>query len=529
MKIASIASLFYTPGEVQYFQFLRGSVGADNHQGPYFHQFPDGDVLMYWSAYDFDECSNNSVSLYSISKDRGITWSDPQVFMADYLGGVPCFVLMLRLRQSRGTMMLFARCRNDEIAVDEERRVMTKCCDYFKSSTRIFLRWSNDGGRSFDHGREIAYTDICGGKVLPGVGFYGSADHLMELRSGRILAAFMFMDPTRSDAEKRIQHYTGVCLLSDDAGRTWKRGGEISVDTPRGVMELQMVETEPDRLFCLFRTQGGYLYQTISEDGGETWGRSEPSLLPSPESMARMIRLQSGNLLVVWNNVSSTTQQPRHPLAAAISKDGGRTWSRPKVIVDETGSNQLSNHGLIQLDDGRILLGISHYRDVRPMSSDLDLAIFDELALTEGHRLPPTWRFRTDPKNEGENARWFDAEPDAGWKDIQIDRDWTSQGHDYHGTAWYSVEFTGPKLSAGARTVLRFGAVDGVCRVWLDGKSVGSQLEPPSIMWDKPFFLDLGDAVKPGKKHRLVVKVVKEILGAGIWKPVEIAEIPTAR
>jgi hypothetical protein len=40
--------------------------------------------------------------------------------------------------------------------------------------------------------------------------------------------------------------------------------------------------------------------------------------------------------------------------------------------------NQLSNHGLIQLDDGRILLGISHYRAVRPMTSDLDMAIFDE-------------------------------------------------------------------------------------------------------------------------------------------------------
>ena len=47
------------------------------------------------------------------------------------------------------------------------------------------------------------------------------------------------------------------------------------------------------------------------------------------------------------------------------------------MIATETGSNQLSNHGLIQLDDGRILLGISHYRDVRPMTGDLDMAIFD--------------------------------------------------------------------------------------------------------------------------------------------------------
>ena len=97
--------------------------------------------------------------------------------------------------------------------------------------------------------------------------------------------------------------------------------------------------------------------------------------------MARMIKLQSGNLLVVWNNVSSTTQQPRYPLSAVISRDSGRSWGNPKVIANETGSNQLSNHGIIQLDDGRILLGISHYRDVRPMTSDLDMAIFDEMWL----------------------------------------------------------------------------------------------------------------------------------------------------
>jgi hypothetical protein len=63
--------------------------------------------------------------------------------------------------------------------------------------------------------------------------------------------------------------------------------------------------TAPGHLFCLFRTKGGYLYQTRSEDAGESWSPSEPSPLPAPESMARMIPLQSGHLLVVWNNVSS--------------------------------------------------------------------------------------------------------------------------------------------------------------------------------------------------------------------------------
>ena len=194
----------------------------------------------------------------------------------------------------------------------------------------------------------------------------------------------MFMDPARSDPSARRQHYTIACLLSDDGGRTWRRSGEITADTPRGAMEIQIAEIGPDRLFALFRTKGGCLYQTTSADGGETWSASKPSPLTAPESMARMIRLESGNLLVVYNNVASTTQRPRYPLVAAVSSDGGRTWGTPRVIAEECGTNQLSNHGMIQLDDGRIFLGISHYRDVRPMTSDMDMAIFDEAWLSNG-------------------------------------------------------------------------------------------------------------------------------------------------
>lgn len=379
MKITRIAPLSYTPGRLDYFQFIRGGIGADYHQGPLFYQFADGEVLLTWSAYDFDECSDNGVTLYSKSRDRGLTWTDPQVYMMDYPAG-PLNGMMLRLQDSANTLMLVQQVRH-HIEVDEERRVATASSNYFQTRANVFIRRSEDGGRSFDHGQELPYEEFTGGKSLPGGGFYGSVDCVMQLHGGRIVAAFMFMDPERADVVAQgwgSQHYTIACLVSDDSGGSWKRSNEIVVDTQRGAMEAQIVETEPNRLFCLLRTKGGFLYQTVSEDGGETWSAAEPSPLPAPESMARMIRLQSGNLVVVWNNVSSTTQQPRHPLVAAISRDGGRSWGEPRVIADESGSNQLSNHGLIQLDDGRILLGISHYRDVRPMTSDLDVAIFDE-------------------------------------------------------------------------------------------------------------------------------------------------------
>jgi hypothetical protein len=397
MKIATIAPLTYTPGVLGYFQFIRGGVGADYHQNPSFCQFADGLVRMTWGAYDFDECSPNCVTLYSDSRDRGLTWSAPQVYMADYPGG-PLGGIVLVLQGGREAIMVVVQARH-EIEVDEARRVATAGSDYFRARSYVHVRRSADGGRTFDHGRELPWQEITGGKSLPGGGMYYGDVSLVQLQSGRILAAGDFLDPARADYSRGHwagQHFTGVCMLSDDGGRTWRRSAEITVDTPRGVMELRIVEITPDRLFCLFRTKGGYLYQTTSDDGGETWSASLPSPLPAPESMAQLIALQSGNLLVVWNNVSSTTQQPRHPLAAALSSDGGQTWAAARAIADETGSNQLSNHGLIQLDDGRILLGISHYRDVRPMTSDLDMAIFDELWLSSGTGPAPGSGSRSD-------------------------------------------------------------------------------------------------------------------------------------
>ena len=383
MRIARIAPLTYTPGKLEYFSFIRSGAGADYHQGPAFYQFPNGDVMIYWGAYDFDECSNNAVVLYSLSRDRGLTWADPQVYMADYPGRV-AGARLLGLRASGKALMFVTKTTMEELKIDDDRRVAVGGADYFRSRTRVFLRRSTDGGSCFDHGEELPYLAITGGKELPLVGFYGAMDELTQLENGRIIAAFEFMDPERSAVERRYQHYTVACLCSDDEGRTWRRSTEIVADTLRGAMEPQIVETAPNRLLCLLRTKGGYLYQAASEDGGETWSQSQPSALPSPECMARMIRLQSGNLLLVWNNVSSVTQHPRHPLVAAISRDGGGSWSQPRMIADETGTNQLSNHGLAQLDDGRILLGISHYHDIRPMTSDLDLAIFDEEWLARG-------------------------------------------------------------------------------------------------------------------------------------------------
>jgi hypothetical protein len=164
------------------------------------------------------------------------------------------------------------------------------------------------------------------------------------------------------------------------------------------------------------------------------------------------------------------------------------------------------------------------------------LVLIEADSVEKLYDFPVVWKFRKDPANEGEAAKWFEAIPDDAWSDIRTDATWRTQepGKDHRGTAWYSVTFMAPPLPEKTTGVdllaaelrklfLRFGAVDGQCWVWLDGKLVGSQTKPGATMWDKPFAFDLGsELVKPGQTHRLVVKVRKDGANAGIWKPVEL-------
>lgn len=132
--------------------------------------------------------------------------------------------------------------------------------------------------------------------------------------------------------------------------------------------------------------------------------------------------------------------------------------------------------------------------------------------------LPVTWSFRTDPDDAGMAGNWFAGEVDDAWVPISVMKDWPSQGHDYHGVAWYRTSFTLPDGS-GRSLRLKFGAVDGDAVVILDGKTIA---ELTGHAWDKPVQVKLPHNLASGAVHELAVRVTKHMHGAGIWKPVRI-------
>ena len=100
------------------------------------------------------------------------------------------------------------------------------------------------------------------------------------------------------------------------------------------------------------------------------------------------------------------------------------------------------------------------------------------------------WLLATDPGNIGREQNW-QAEPAPGARSVHVPSIIQEFFPAYHGVAWYWREFTPPaNPHPRGRTLLRFGAVDYLAEVWVNGIHVGGHEGG-----ETPFVLDATDAL----------------------------------
>lgn len=159
-----------------------------------------------------------------------------------------------------------------------------------------------------------------------------------------------------------------VLQLSDDQGKTWR---SVMMPGSRGRVHGNIVELSPGNLICLLRSRSAdHIYRSESHDNGETWSVPEPTVLRNNNASITAIRLQSGAVCVVYNDVAFNDEPERTvwpdqrcPVVLAISEDGGKTWPWRRIIEHGEGFigpwNDVNNRRyeypcLIQGKDGRI-------------------------------------------------------------------------------------------------------------------------------------------------------------------------------
>ncbi|MBX7256815.1 MAG: glycoside hydrolase [Candidatus Hydrogenedentes bacterium] len=263
-----------------------------------------------------DEAAANIVS--RISSDGGSTWSEPVVIQENVGTQNVMSASLQRLTAERtpdgkrgaGPIGLFYLVTNSEVDL------------------KVYLRTSTDEAKTWSE--PLCVTNRPGYHVM-------NNDRVVRLSTGRLLCPVAWT----SDSGK-VNHYTSLCFISDDQGRTWT-AGTGSVDAPkRGAMEPEVIERKDGSVLMLIRTQTGRNYAAVSQDGGDSWGGAEPFGPAAPEAPSTLRRIPStGDWLLIFNPVTDANADhggQRTPLSSAISKDEGKTWSTTRDI--ETRADQ---------------------------------------------------------------------------------------------------------------------------------------------------------------------------------------------
>jgi hypothetical protein len=117
-------------------------------------------------------------------------------------------------------------------------------------------------------------------------------------------------------------------------------------------------------------------------------------------------------------------------------------------------------------------------------------------------KLDRDWQFLADRAG---TLNVGDATKAQGWRGVRVGLSWNAQFEDlrdYMGVAWYRTRLEVPQLGERKRAMLRFGAVDYISEVFVNGKSVGTHEGGYT-----PFTFDITDAARAGA-NELVVRVI---------------------
>jgi predicted neuraminidase len=274
----------------------------------------DGKFLAAW--FGGKEEGANDVKIWGCAFD-GKKWSDPEVFAVET--GFPCWNPVLFLSKSKTVMLFYKGGPNP-------------------SSWTSYIRRSTDAGKTWSEPQPLL------------AGLIGPVKNKPIQRGDAILAG------TSVEA-----HKAWCCWVerSLDEGKSWKRFGPLNVpDKPYGLIQPTLLETgDKKTIIALCRSRNiGFICQSESKDGGETWSEAKPTELSNPNSGIDAVRAANNDWYLVYN----PTKSARTPLLLARSTDDGKTWKTVATLEDQPG--EFSYPAIIQTADGQLQVTYTYNR-----------------------------------------------------------------------------------------------------------------------------------------------------------------------
>jgi hypothetical protein len=313
----------------------------------YLAKFADGELVSIRNdnpelIKDLDrERPARTVSLRR-SSDHGQTWSEPSVAFA-YPAGTGFSMPVASVVDHADRLHVFGL------------RFLNLSWGDGPNHSELLHTWSDDRGDSWSGTNAIDY----------GQNYTGSINNVTVLGTGRILLPLSYLDPDRDSGK-----FVSKTVFSDDGGETWGYSNGCPIvgggDFPEsGSMEPVVVELNSGLVWMVIRTVSGYFWESFSNDGS-IWTPPKPTRIVSCNAPAGVVRLQSGEIVMAWNNRYGEPMREhgisyaRQKLYIALSRDDAQTWSVPKEIAsisdDDPNYDQTTYPYLFEAADGSLLV-----------------------------------------------------------------------------------------------------------------------------------------------------------------------------
>jgi len=332
------------------------------------------------------------------------------------------------------------------------------------------------------------------------------------------------------------------CLRSTDGGQTWS--DPINMDGPpyddsfvqfhKDGAEISGTQTKEGKILAMMRPIFfGVMWETWSEDDGQTWTPMMRSAFPMYGCSGALTTTSSG-YLIIGGRFSG--------MGVQVSYDSGMTWRFHQV---DTAT--WANGAMCEIDPDVVLfvyggwdsLRQLRYQIIRVTEAGLEplpvkgIEHLIDMSNIETIPLDDVWRFKIDPDKAGDDQRWSAPDTlDDDWEQLSIHTTWSKQGHDdYHGSGWYRTQFSYPKqFDTREHLWLLFEAADKEAYVYVDGERVFEHTFASTGLtgdktYCKPFVIDAREALKPGRQHTIAVRVDSEEYDGGLWKPVTLVSL----
>ncbi|NIF21234.1 sialidase family protein [Candidatus Pantoea multigeneris] len=305
---------------------------------------PDGDVLCVWFGGTQEGIADISVWCSRLSKGSQ-QWSAAEKLSDDPTRSEQNPVLFLDPDNTLWLMWTAQKSGNQDTAI-------------------VRFRQSSDFGRSW--GPIATLLDQPGTFIRQPV---------VVLPNGNWLLPVFYC--TINPGEKWVgNHDTSAVKISSDKGQSWR---DVAVPDSLGCVHMNITLLADGSLLALYRSRwADHIYQSRSQDGGESWSAPQPLNLPNNNSSIQVTTLRNGHLALVFNAMSAAdaTERrlslydeiedeedevavaiepvvhtgrtafwgaPRAPMTLAISTDGGQSWPWQRNLDEGDGYCMTNN------------------------------------------------------------------------------------------------------------------------------------------------------------------------------------------